>query len=272
MDAIDSFLKTWEKVTLKATKLRMKFINYKYTPLEEPMNHILTEMNRNKVDFAMVFPAEYLIWLMHNRSNAVPLAGFTMFGKPYYSVCFYVRKDSAFKTILDLRGKRWGGTRTREMRFSMYESGIDEPVAKFFSEMKYIENTQGPPLFDALLTGKIDTFAMPDFQFKMLTNANKKYRAIAPLNCREYEYNWMIVYRKGIPEEDVMKFKELLLTSHVNKDAAPLKFLFTVTKGRFISLDLKDLKNTKRIAELTDKKGWLKEEQDFIKANYKEQK
>ena len=138
--------------------------------------------------------------------------------------------------------------------------------------MIFFKSVKPTAFFDALIAKNIDAFVMPDFQFKMVVNAKKEYRNITPLKCVEYSHNWIIAYRKGIPEEDVQKFKGVMLTAHVNKEFAQMKFLFTAMNARCVGVDPKNLKTTKSIVELAEKYGWYKEDQDFIKANYKEQK
>jgi ABC-type phosphate/phosphonate transport system substrate-binding protein len=269
MGSVAQIFKNMQKAIEKNTGLTVNVIEYKYGYTEDPYAVILDKMNKNDVDFVMVTPVDYLMYLMKKKSNAFPLFTFTMFGKPTYQACVYVRKSDNLTGMEQLRGKIWGGTRMRMTRYMMYLKTIDLPLNKFFKTLIFIPDDNITDLFTALLGKKIDTFSAPDYQVKMVINTDKKFKDIAPLFCSDYDHNWIILHRKGIPEEDLRKIKNVFLTADKNPEFAQFKFILTAVKGKFAPVDLNNLKVSKKIAELTLKNGWRNEEQAFYKANAK---
>jgi ABC-type phosphate/phosphonate transport system substrate-binding protein len=270
MGSLATILKNMEKAIEKSTGFKINVIEYSYPYDEDPIKYVLDKMNNNEADFAMIWPMEYLMYMLtKKKTNAIPLFSLNMFGKPTYQACAYTRKSDGITSLEQLRGKIWGGTRTRFGRYLLYSNNIDEPLNKFFKTLQFIPDENTAALFDALLSKKIDTFMVTDYQVKMIINTDKRFKEIVTLACADYDHNWIIAYRKGVPEEDANKLKNLFLNAEKSPDFAQFKFILSAIKGKFVEVDLKNLRQTKKVAELIIKNGWFKEEMAFLKANAK---
>jgi ABC-type phosphate/phosphonate transport system substrate-binding protein len=268
--SVATMMKNASSALEKITGYKIEVLEYKYSYLDPVIPTLLTKINKGELDFAMVFPTEYFIYVKTKGTIAKPLFSVNMFGKPVYNICFYTRKSDNITSASQLRGKVWGGARTKNARFLMHEGGIDEPIAKFFKTLKFMREESAGELLDALLAKKIDVFTLPDYQVKMITNTNGvKYKDVAAVKCTEYEHNWIIVYRKGMPEEDAMKLKSAFLSASKNKDFAQFQFLLTAIKGKFVEINVNEFKNTGKIAKLWQTTDWIKEENEYLKKNMK---
>jgi hypothetical protein len=267
-EAFKSFFTAIEKGIFDTSGLRIKIQEYQVAAgTDFPSRKILDLMNKNQLDFGLVFPQDYIRYLMTQPSNAMPALTITFFGKPASQVCAFTRKDDNISSLEQLRGKVWGGSNFVASNYLLYKRGFDMPLNRFFSRITYIPSIPQTHIYDELLSKKIDVFVDMDSGFKIIKNSKPTYKNIRAAACLEFDHNWILVYRKGLPEKDVKNLKGVLLTAHVNKAFASLKFLFTMVQGHFVEVDLKNLKTTKEIVDLAISKGWYTEEQKFYKAN-----
>ena len=269
--SIASIMRNVSSAIEKKTGVKLTVQDHEYTHLTEPVDEMLDLMKKKEIDFAMVFANEYLRYHLDKGSNAMPLFSIEMFGKPYRNMCVFTRKDEMPASAAGLKGKTWGGAGTRNARYILYKNGIEpKTLGSFFGDMVFLKDSDIATMFDAILSNKVDLVTMPDYQAQMTINANPKYKKLDKGFCQKYEHNWLFVYRKDIPEDDVRKLKKVFLKAHKDPEFAQFKFLLTAVKGKFISVDEDALKRTMKIAQLAIEKGWYKEERTFIKNNYKE--
>ena len=270
MGSIAAILRNMDKTIENNTGFKINVIEYKYKYEEDPINYILDKINKNEADFALIFTVEYLKYILtKKKTNAMPLFAISMFGKPTHQVCAYTRKSDNMTSLEQLRGKTWGGTRTLFARNILKSKNIDVPLNKFFKSMQFIPDENTSALFEALLSKKIDTFTVTDYQVKMIINTDKRFKEIVSMNCVDFAHNWIVVYRKGMPEDDAGKLKNLFLNAEKSPEFAQFKFILSAIKGKFVGVDLKNLKQTRKLSELCIKNGWFKEETTFLKANAK---
>lgn len=270
MGSMDALLKDVGKAIKNKTGIDVNVVNKEYTYLENPMADVLADMNAGKTDMAMVFAIDYVTYASKNKINAVPLFAIQMFGKTSYDVCFFTRKEDNIKSAADLKGKIWGGVKSKNARYLMHLDGVDKPMAGFFSKLVYLPEENVVNLLDALLDKKIDVFTVPNYQVNMTRSTNKKYSQVADVSCHEYEHNWFIVYNKDtMSKEQANKIKDAFLGAHKDAQFAQFRFLLTAVKGRFMTMDVKNLKNTVKIVKYLDKYDWDEEERAFIKKNFK---
>jgi len=187
--------------------------------------------------------------------------------------CFYVLEKSGMKTIKDLRGKTWGGSRTYVPRLILHENGIDEPLSQFFGNTKYVEDAPPAKSIQALRNGTIDVVSVNKHHLAiggagvMSEGDDKeksmlKYKAIA---CAPGELNWVFAFRKDVPDDVVQKITKVFVTAHKSEAFKPIRFIFTAIKGGFSSIKESDFKRTRELAALTKKFGWDKEQVVFTK-------
>lgn len=250
----------------KQTGLDIVVEDYEYTYLDEPMFNLLDRLNKDKLDFLMVFPVDYMRYKIANpKDKSIPLFTVNMFGRPTHDVCFYTRAADNLSKPADLKGKTWGGVRLRYVQYLLHENNIDTDPAKFFGKLEFVREENIAVMFDKLLSGSVDLITMPSYQVNMVMNTDKKYKAVKSFGCQEYEHNWIIVYRKGIPKEHADALKDAFLSANKNKDFAQFKFLLTAIKGRFEAVDIQNLKNSIKIAKLMNKYKWIDKESAYIK-------
>ena len=270
MGSMVNLLKDMGKAIEKKTGLPVQVVNDEYTYFDLPVDDVLKQMNKKQVDFAMVFGIDFVRFASKSKVNAAPLFAISMFGKPYYQVCMYTRKSDNIKSAAGLKGKIWGGVKSKNARYIMHENGIDVPMAKFFSKLDFIPEENITLLLDALITRKIDAFTVPNYQVDMTKNANKKYSDVTGVACTEYEHNWFIVYNKDtVSKADADKVKQAFMVAHKDNEFSQFRFLLTAVKGRFVPFDPQNMKTTIKIAKLLDKYDWDEEENAFIKKHYK---
>ena len=268
MGSIPKLLQSAEDAIEKKTGMRIKVVEHPYAPMDDPVPDMLSDMDKKKLDFAMVFAVEYLRYKnKHKKLKARPLFTISMFGKTTYDVCVWTRKDDNIKKVKDLKGKTWGGSHTTYASYLLYKNKIKTDLDDFFGDMEYIADENVTDVMDPLLKKKIDVFIMPDYQVDMVRNADKKYRAIDKSHCTEFEHNWLVVYRKGISKSGVKKFKKAFLNAHKDRDFRQFEFLMKAIEGRFVDYDSKKMKTSNKVAKLMDKYKWRDKEKAFMKKN-----
>ena len=269
--SIGQMTKNAGKAINQKTGMDIVVEEYEYTYLGSPMEVLLDKLNKDQIDFLMVFPMEYLMYKMnHPKDKSIPLFTITMFGKPFYQVCFYTRKSDNITKPDALKGKVWGGVRMRYAEYLLHQHNIKTPMGQFFSKQKFLREENIAVMLDAVIKGDVDVITMPTYQVNMVANTDKKYQAVSAVGCQDYEHNWIIVYRKGVPKSDAEALKKAFLVMHKDKDFAQFKFLLTAVKGKFVDVNIKDLQTTAKIAKLMQKYKWLKTEAAYIKKHEKE--
>ena len=181
MGSFAEIFKSMDKAIEENAGFKNNITIYEYSYTDDPYTVVLDKMNKNEVDFTLVPPMEYLIYLLKKKSNSYPLVTINMFGKPTFQACAYVRKSDNLTGMEQLRGKIWGGARGFRMtRYLLYLKKIDLPLNKFFKSTIFMPDDTITDMFNALLSKKIDSFSAPDFQVKMAVNSDKKFKDIVP--------------------------------------------------------------------------------------------
>jgi len=242
-------------------------IKYKKGELESIFLRSFKEVKDGKADFLyVVSPIQYIKYKAQVDALMTPVFAVQLDGKRSSNVCAYVKKDSPYKSLADLKGKVWGGVHTMEARALMNAQGINTPMAGYFKDLVFVDDAVLTQPFDALRSGKIDVNTTVSYIANMILNANKEYSSsIREIGCTEYEHNWMFLAKKTVPKDVVEKIKKELLSAHKNKDYAQFKVLMMAVKGRFVEFEPSALEHTAQLAALSKKYGWEKEEQDFVK-------
>jgi ABC-type phosphate/phosphonate transport system substrate-binding protein len=248
--------------------IQVKQIPYKKGEDDALFLRLLKEFKAGNADFTIVSsPIRFVKYEKQANDVMIPTFTTSIFGKKQEEVCVYVRKDDPAKTFTDLKGKRWGGLHTMSTRLLMNASSINSPMKDFFSGVKYIDDTNITQPLDMLMANKIDAHVTTSYVARMAIGGNKKYQAgIREFGCKDYELNWLFVYRKGVPPAAVEKIKAEMLKAHKDKDYAQFKFMLSAIKGQFVDFATGDLQTTRTTTALMLKFGWEKEEKEFLKA------
>lgn len=267
---IQQFFEGIDSIIEKKLGVPVKIQEYPYSYLDEPVAGILDLMNEGKTDFAMIYPVEYHYYLMDHKTNAIPIFVLEMNGNKYAKMCLYTRKEDNITDIKQLKGKTWGGARTRNVRYLLYKEEIDDPVDEYFGKMVFITDSQPKLHVESLLKKEIDVFTLPDVNIKLFLGGNKKdMEKIRVSGCEEYLNSWLFVVRKDVPVEIREKAKDIFLNLHDDPDFGQFRYSLRVIKGKFTEVTVSDIYDAMKSAVAYKNHGWLKEEMDFLKANYK---
>ena len=264
--SIPSMLKDVAKSVEKKTGLKLQINEYVYDNTETLSVAIPKFFKDGKADFGMIFSQEYVRYKQTGDKTLVPIFTILMNNKIYMENCMYTRKSDNIKTAADLRGRKWAGSSWVASRYFLYHYGIDEKLNGFFSKLVYMEDTNTTALGDALLDNKIDVFLTASINGSMLLNSNKKYKAIAPFACVEFDHNWIFVRHKNTDPNIADSLTKLFLKANTDPAFAQFKFILSAIKGKFVLFDPQKLKNTEKLVKLIADKGWLKEEKAYKKA------
>lgn len=192
-------------------------------------------------------------------------------GSKYEEMCMYVAVESSAHSVADTRGMVWGGSDTLGTRLILHENGIDEPLASYYKEVKYVTSSPMSRLVESLMDGEFEVFAVASGILKMsgkVTGGTGKSGQTAGIPYREiycttYQSNWIFGYRNDFPEELSKKITKTVLNAHKDKDFARFHFMFIALKGHFIEMKEGDFDRTLEIKKLKDTLGWDKERKDF---------
>jgi ABC-type phosphate/phosphonate transport system substrate-binding protein len=264
--AFSKVLKDFTAAVSKKTGIPLKWDDMKYPKGAKIGKKVLEAVKAGKADVVQMNGLDYLMVKNEVDDLMYPVFSMTLMKKPYTEACAFVRADSPYKTIADLKGKRWGGTDTMHSRYLMLLEGIDKPVDDHFGSMSYILDSDTKKPLDALLANKIDIYITSGFVVDMVRNADKNYaKGIRELKCAEYEHNWIFFASKKMDKEHIKTLVKTILQAHKDKDFAQFHFMLTAIKGNFIPFKAEELDTTKKILKLATDKGWLKEEQAWLK-------
>jgi ABC-type phosphate/phosphonate transport system substrate-binding protein len=261
-------LKEFTATVSKKTGIPLRMEDMKYSKGAKIGKKVLDMVKAGKADVAQMNGLDYLMIKKDVDEVMYPVFSMTLMKKPYTEACAFVRADSSYKTIADLKGKKWAGTDTMHARYLMHIEGIDKPMAEFFGSMAYLLDSDTTKPLDALLAGKMDVYITSGFVVDMVRNANKDYaKGIRELKCAEYEHNWIFLASKNMDKEDIKTLVKTILRAHKDKDFAQFQFMLTAIQGNFIPFKAEEMETTKKILKLALDKGWLKEEQAWLKKN-----
>ena len=234
---------------------------------------VYNAFKNNEADFGYVSSIEYL--LAEDEWSQIMIPAFTMVfnGSKEHSDCLYVREDSDYQTVEDLRGSKWGSSRVYPTRMLLYENGIDEPLDEFFGEALFIDDAPVIHSIQALQKGEVDAVTINKHHLVIGGGAsvpgqekqetlNVKYRE---LTCNRGEQHWIFVFHKKVPKEIRDELTKLMVRAHKDDAFAAFKFVFMALKGGFAPLAEKDLDRSREIVNLMKRNGWDKEGEEHTK-------
>jgi len=183
--------------------------------------------------------------------------------------CFFIRKGS-FKSVADLRGKKWKGSATVTPRYVLYKNGINEPLESFFDVRGFETDSPVAPLIDDLKSGAIDVFSTYYHTMWLSGELKKKPQEIEALGCEPMESHWVFVARSDLPKERVDQFRRIFLSADKDPDFKQFGFAFMMIDGRFMPMDEKTASVNKSFAKLIRDNKWIDEEKAFMKKYFKQ--
>ncbi|HOY64298.1 MAG: ABC transporter, phosphonate, periplasmic substrate-binding protein [bacterium ADurb.Bin236] len=222
------------------------------------------DLETGAADFAYLNGMEFAEYQKSGKKDLMMLFTLSMNKSTILNQCLYVRKGEIM-TVEALRGKKWGASQLLPTRFLLYKKGINEPLEKFFSSVRFVSDAPIPNIVGALDAKDIDVFSAAESAVRLSGELNKKSATFAPLYCEPFESTWVFVARSGVPSPVALKLRDIMTTAHRNPEFNGFKFAFAMIDGNFTALDERAKKLNETTYELVRKNGWLKEEDAFIK-------
>ncbi len=226
------------------------------------------KMESGEVDVSYLLGNEYAAYLDSGKNNLTPFFTLSMSGQSIMPTCLFAAKGK-YKSVEDLRGLRWGGVYTQPTRYLLYKAGIDEPLDKFFSEVKFVSDMPVTGQIEGFDNGDYDVFNTYDVTLRVAGYMNKKDISFEPVSCVDYNYSWIFLYRDGLDEKVMEEFRDLMIGADKDKRFAKFHFAFKMIQGRFGPIDYDELDKVVDIYKLGKKHGWDKEEKKYFKEQSK---
>ncbi len=222
------------------------------------------DLETGAADFAYLNGIEFAEYQRTGKKDLMMLFTLSMNKSTILKQCLYVRKGEIM-TVEALRGKKWGASQLLPTRFLLYKKGINEPLEKFFSSVRFVSDAPIPNIVAALDSKDIDVFSAAESAVRLSGELNKKTATFVPLYCEPFESTWVFVARSGVPSTVALKLRDIMTTAHRNQEFNNFKFAFAMIDGNFTALDERAKNLNDSTYELIRKNGWLKEEDAFIK-------
>jgi ABC-type phosphate/phosphonate transport system substrate-binding protein len=241
-----------------------------YTPLyeEEYLKAAISQLVNKQVDFVGMSGDWYVRMSPQMKEKYPPLFGLLLDKKKDTEYCLYVRKSDGITKAEQLRGKRTTTLVYKDIRYLLYEAGIDEPLKKFFKDV-YFQAYLPTDMMNALVDKRVDTFANQKFQVDLARGADDRYKDIHPIVCRDMIMNPFVIYRGDIDPTVISKIQSAARNWEKDKRFQNLKFFFMAVKGGIFDVKPKDFELTEKIDKLMLDRGWEEERKNFLRANQK---
>lgn len=226
---------------------------------------VLEDFKSGKGDFAYVNSQDFA--RMPELKKAVyPIFTFTINSKTTSQVCAYTRASDGITSPQQLKGKKWGMSSLMPTFWWMFKNGIKDEPKKFFTDMRYMDDSPITAIMDNLLANKIDAIIVSSPTIDMARSADGKYgKAVKPVGCAEYDHNLIFVANKDVPKGDADKVAAAVLGAHKDKTFQGFWFLFKAIKGHFVKFEDKNMSGTKELVAQAKKAGWYEKEAAFLK-------
>jgi ABC-type phosphate/phosphonate transport system substrate-binding protein len=249
-------------------EISVKELKYPKGSDEEIFMTTLKDIKAGKADMALVAaPLQYAKHKSEMDAVATPFLTLTLNNKTQGDICGYVRKESPYKSISDLKGKTWGGITTAQTRYFMFTKGINSTMKEFFGARKFIDDTNITSPLDQLLAKNVDVYFSPSYIYEMAKGGNKRYSSeLRSFGCVDFEHSWFFVYRKSSSKDVMDKIKSIMVASDKDKDFKQFMFMLAAIKGKFVPYSASAMATTEKVGAAYKKNpGWEKEQTEFIK-------
>ncbi|MEW6202138.1 MAG: PhnD/SsuA/transferrin family substrate-binding protein [bacterium] len=194
-----------------------------------------------------------------------PVALLTVGGKLTQKMCLYVKKDSHFKTIKDLRGTRITGGYLLDwvsLRTLLYDNKINERPDKFFG--KLIPASSYLTSFSGVYGGHIDTFILSEAVYNVVKTYKPEFINIIPLVCTDAaSVSLFPVHRKTVQPEVVKKFKQILYNAPLDPEMGMIAPILKSTGIVFVEATPDVMKKLHDSYNTMLKRGWVKEAEEY---------
>lgn len=183
--------------------------------MAEPYEELPALLRSGKVDIAQIAPLAY-VKLKNDEPRVLNLATVIISGNPTYLGHFYVRKESPFHALSDLRGARMGYVKKESTsgylfpRDLMRRKNIDPDT--FFGSTQFLGSH--PAVIAAVLSGDIDVGVAEDITSDWIGRESGRPEGLRVIAKTERIPNDCIVARPGLDEATVKHVSHALLDLH----------------------------------------------------------
>lgn len=185
---------------------------------------------RNKsADMGFMGPLQYVI--AHEQSGAYPILGEVYGGKSYYTSRIFVRKDSGFKSLADLRGKTIAFVDPISSSGYLYpldlfkEKGLFKDHAEEFFKRIYFAGGDEQAM-RAVYNNFVDAAGIGQFSYSLLRP--KERNEIIYIGESKRLPSHCVVVRKDLNRETVQKLRDALMALNDGPDHGLLRYLYNV--------------------------------------------
>ncbi|MEW6200544.1 MAG: PhnD/SsuA/transferrin family substrate-binding protein, partial [bacterium] len=206
---------------------------------------VMKDLDAGKVDISFLMSPDYILAAEAKAPIKIWLT-YKVKGQKNFPTCIYVRGDSGFKKLSDMKGatiamelipkaaqnkkKKYGivgyGSAMFErifLRKMMEDEGIKETPDKFFGKVEIVDNVEN--CMSKVLKGEADAAIASQRLYVLLTQAAPQFKKLKSLKCIcEVPYS-AIVYRDDVDEALIKKMGDFILTVHERKDFEDFKML-----------------------------------------------
>jgi len=241
-------------------KTEFRAISYRHG--DNTLKLVVDKFKSGEADISFIYGNEYAQYLDSGEDVFVPMFVLSVAKQIVLPVCIYTRKGE-YDSIDQLRGKAFGTSNYKPVRYLLYQAGIDEHLDDFFGEVKYISDSPVSNIIDPLVNNEIDAFLAYDSVIRIGGYYTKKSTPFEPLVCEDYDHTWIFIARKGVDPDIIEKLTKIMVKSDKDPDFAKFQFAFKMVDGKFYPFQEKYFEKAREVYKIIKKNGWMKEEKEF---------
>ncbi len=208
---------------------------------------VIEALRNGSADLGFMGPLQYV--LAHKHAGAQPILGEVYKGNAYYTSRIFVRKDSGFKKLADLKGKTIAFTDPISSSGYLYpldlfksEGLLRGEPEKYFKRIYFAGGDE--QAIRAVYNGFVDSAGIGQFAYNLLRAEERD--AVEFIGESKRLPSHCIVVRKGLSDEDVAKLKSVFLALNDGSHADLLKMLYGV--DGYVEVSHEDFREVEEIA------------------------
>ncbi|HOX29267.1 MAG TPA: PhnD/SsuA/transferrin family substrate-binding protein [bacterium] len=252
-------------VTTLAKKISADVVIRKipYKQGEKVAYEVRKQLEAGKADISFMSGTDYAEAVLKGSKGLVPMFIMTINQNPVTNYCLYARKGE-FTDVTQMKGKKWGGVGIVPTRYLLSTKGVNSPLDKYFSSIRFIQDSPPNNIVSLLQKKEIDVFISADTGIWLSGMLRQKDAIFEPVYCAPAETNIIFIARSSLDGALIEELKKIMFNAHKDKDFAQFKFAFQMVNGKFVPVDQASLQVPMKVMKLAIKNGWLKEDMAFF--------
>jgi len=190
---------------------------------------VIEALRNGSADMGFMGPLQYVI--AHQHAGAKPILGEVYQGNAHYTSRIFVRKDSGFSALKDLKGKTMAFSDPISSSGYLYpldlfksEGLVKAEPEKFFDRVYFAGGDE--QAIRAVYNGFVDAAGIGQFAYNLLRPEERD--AITYIGESKKLPSHCVVVRDGLTEADTSKLKNTLLALNDGKHDELLQMLYGV--------------------------------------------